>query len=202
MVKEHFNQTAKKWDSKEKVDRMEAISSKVVEILKLDTKIDILDFGCGTGLFGLHLSPFIKSLIGLDSSEEMLSIFNKKTEGLDNISCENCSIQNFQPKQNFDLIISSMVFHHLENPEETLSYLKKLINKNGRIAIVDLQTEDGNYHPNNSEMGVKHFGFNKETIKSWAEIHNLKYSFHVINQISKNSKNYFQFLAVFHKKLD
>ena len=33
MVKEHFNQTAKKWDSKEKVDRMEAISSKVVEIL-------------------------------------------------------------------------------------------------------------------------------------------------------------------------
>ena len=40
--------------------------------------LDVLDFGCGTGLLTEKLSPIVSKIVAIDSSEKMISILNKK----------------------------------------------------------------------------------------------------------------------------
>jgi ubiquinone/menaquinone biosynthesis C-methylase UbiE len=60
----------------------------------------------------------------------------------------------------FDLIISSMTIHHIE---DTLALFKKfhsLLKENGTIAIADLDSEDGSFHTD--DTGVFHCGFDRD----------------------------------------
>ena len=74
----HFNKEAANWDKPEKVEMMKRLAERVIEKLKLHRTYDILDFGCGTGLFGLEFAPYAKSLVGVDTSEEMFGIPQKR----------------------------------------------------------------------------------------------------------------------------
>lgn len=193
----HFNDQAKEWDSEEKIIMMKTLAQKTMAVLHLKEKLDIMDFGCGTGLFGLEFTDYAKSLLGIDTSEGMLEVFNKKTKGHDHIRSLLIDLENNTIKQKFDLIISSMAFHHLNHPAQMIQKLKSLLNPHGRLAIVDLDQEDGTFHPDNKKMGVKHYGFSQEKLSAWAKTENMKLSHQIINYISKNNQKYGQFLAVF-----
>ena len=44
--------------------------------------MDVLDYGCGTGLLSLFLLPHVRRVVGADSSPGMLEVLRKKlTEG-------------------------------------------------------------------------------------------------------------------------
>lgn len=89
-----------------------------------------------------------------------------------------------------------MAFHHLNDPGAMIKKMKSLLKPQGRLAIVDLDKEDGTFHPDNRGMGVKHFGFSKDEIAKWAQAANLKLDHQIINRVEKNDKDYGQFLAV------
>ncbi len=91
----------------------------------LESKVDIMDFGAGTGLFGLEFLGIAKSLTGVDTSEGMLAVFDKKTDGSKNINSINVDLEKESLDKRFDLIISSMAFHHIERPKSLLIKLKK-----------------------------------------------------------------------------
>lgn len=195
----HFNEAAKQWDSEEKILQMQVIAQKVIQKLELSHKhkIDIMDFGCGTGLFGLNFSDFAKSLTGVDTSEGMLDVFNQKTKGHPQIKSMLIDLENNNLTLKFDLIISSMAFHHLAEPQQMIKKFHSMLNKHGTVAIVDLCSEDGTFHPNNKDMGVKHFGFSESELRQWAQKNELKFDYSIINTIDKNGKKYPQFLALF-----
>lgn len=193
----HFNDKALTWDGPQKIQMMQKLASETMKKLHLKEKVDILDFGCGTGLFGLEFADFAKSLTGIDTSEGMLSVFDKKTSGVHHIKSLKIDLEKENLSQKFDLILSSMAFHHLENPEEVLGKLKGMLNKGGRIAIADLDQEDGTFHPDNKGMGVKHFGFSKDLLESWAKKQGLIFSHFLIHNIQKNSRDYLIFLAIY-----
>jgi SAM-dependent methyltransferase len=193
----HFNQVANEWDSEFKSQMMEELAIKTLKKLKLEGKLDILDFGCGTGLFGLEFLDHIQTLTGIDTSPGMLEVFEQKTKGHENIKSLNINLENEHYAGKFDLIISSMTFHHLETPLDVLVKLKHCLKPNGKIAIVDLDREDGTFHPDNEGMGVKHFGFSKEELSQWSCVAELNLDHSFINSITKNEREYKQFLAVF-----
>ncbi len=193
----HFNKIANDWDSPEKIKFMQILAKKTIDQISIKNKVSILDFGCGTGLFGLEFSHLASNLVGVDTSEGMIEVFNQKTKDKSNIFSFNGDIKDFKTNLKFDLIISSMTFHHLEKPEFTLGLLKKHLTTKGQILIVDLTTEDGTFHPNSKEMGVHHHGFSKQEIKLWASENNLNSTYTIINSIEKNDKRFDQFLSVF-----
>lgn len=193
----HFNHVANTWDSKEKILLMQELSQKTIAKLNIQEKISIMDFGCGTGLFGLEFSDYIQTLVGVDTSAGMLEVFNEKTKGFENISSKMVNLENETLDQSFDLIISSMAFHHLDYPNQMIGKLCNLLSAGGKIAIVDLEKEDGSFHPDPVEMGVKHFGFTNDEIESWAEENDMSVNISTINTKEKNGKLYDQFLAVF-----
>lgn len=197
----HFNHAASSWDSEGKVKLMGRLSEKTLEKLHLpESKIDILDFGCGTGLFGLEFFDHANSILGVDTSEGMLEVFNEKTKDHSHISSKLLNLEEEDlSNQTFDLVVSSMTFHHLNHPDQMLIKLSKMLNPKGQLAIVDLETEDGSFHPDPANMGVKHFGFSNYELRAWADKANLEVEISTINEVEKNDRKYSQFLAVFKK---
>lgn len=196
---DHFNKVANEWDSAEKISLMKELATKVKNSVELEFDLEILDFGCGTGLFGLEFVDHAKRLVGMDSSQAMLDVFDLKTASISTINSVCVDLQESEFKDQFDLIISSMAFHHLKDPLNVLEKLVKLLKDEGQILIVDLDKEDGSFHPDNQGMGVKHYGFSKDELQMWQDKLNLKLEWKIINKILKNEREYNQFLAVYSK---
>ena len=71
----------------------------------------ILDIGCGTGIYTLHLALKAKKITALDFSQEMLDILaiDARTEHLDDKIIFTCSDwQTYDKNASFDIIFSSM----------------------------------------------------------------------------------------------
>ncbi len=195
----HFNDSAAEWDNENKIKMMAILAEKTLAKLNLNEKIDIMDFGCGTGLFGLEMADYANTLLGVDVSSGMLEVFDKKTQDDESVNSLLIDLEKDSLDRKFDLIVSSMAFHHLDRPIEMIGKLKSLLNPSGRLAIVDLDKEDGTFHPDNEGMGVKHYGFSKEELSSWADKYGMEINHHLINAIEKNDRQYHQFLAIFKK---
>ncbi|GAB4015158.1 MAG: class I SAM-dependent methyltransferase [Bdellovibrio sp.] len=195
----HFKEAAKTWDKDSTINRNRIFAEAIVS--KLDrNQLRTLDFGCGTGLLSQFLIDKISYLIGIDTTQEMLDQFNEKFADFKRFETHCLNIEeNDIPKEfgKFDLIISAMAFHHLKNPIQGLAKLVDILNQEGEIFIIDLEKEDGSFHPDNKKMGVHHFGFSSEDHQAWAKELNLKFERKAIFSIEKNDRSYDVIMAHF-----
>jgi len=155
-----FNNEAKLWDEKpRRVELGKNVSEYVKKYINKDS--EILDFGCGTGLVSLNFCGLVKDIIGVDLSCEMINIYNKKAKSLNCKALGICSdIKEIDKK--FDIIVSSMVFHHIKNIDEILNILYSKLKPKGKLFIADLVIEDGSFH-DKGNSDVFHFGFDKNS---------------------------------------
>lgn len=194
----HFNLVANSWDTEEKFKQSEFYAQRIRENLTNKNSVKILELGCGTGLLGGQFLNDKTSLLGIDTSTEMLKVFNEKFKHFNSTSLLLNLEENDLQESGFDLIISSMAFHHLKNPEAMMLKLKKYLKPQAAIAIIDLDKEDGSFHPDPANMGVFHFGFDQETNKNWATlIQANRFYREQVNVIAKNNKEYPICLSIF-----
>ena len=190
-----FDEASKTWDKKQ--SSIESSDTCVKDLLsKIDLKEDanILDYGCGTGFISFALNNQTNNIIGMDYSDGMVEIFNKKALELD---CKNIKAikhnmnEEELPKNSFDLIISSMTMHHIKNTKMFLSKCKDAIKTDGIICINDLYEEDGTFHAKHKNDGVEHFGYEKNTLLKLIEEVGLKLiSYELIYTHYRNEKEY------------
>ncbi len=162
-----FDKEASDWDSNPgRVKLASEVASAIIRKINLTKNMEVIDFGCGTGLLTLKLQPFVKMITGVDNSQGMLGMLQKKVEEqeLGNVLAQYVDFEKGQHvKGNYDLIVSSMVLHHIPDTAELLKEWLKLLRPNGQICFADLDTEDGAFHGDNT--GVHHLGFDRETLK-------------------------------------
>ncbi len=162
--KDHFSEKAEEWDSHPvRVAQAEIFFKKVAEIIPLNEKDKLMDFGCGTGLVGLHFLPYVKQLVMADNSPAMLSVLQKKiiTQKLDPYKIELFphDIKKL-PSNELSVVVSLMTFHHLENVNTIVKQLYNKLKPGGHLAIGDLAKEDGSFHSNT----VPHRGFDQQKL--------------------------------------
>ncbi|QCT95243.1 class I SAM-dependent methyltransferase [Caminibacter mediatlanticus TB-2] len=175
-----FDSKALTWDDLPR--RVELAKSVVKNIIPhLNGNEKILDFGCGTGLVGLNLAPFVKEVIGIDTSKEMVKKFNEKSKKL-NLNAKAFCKDIFEVDEKFDIVVSSMTLHHIKDIEK-LS--KKLLNLTHKVFLADLVKEDGTFHTKGNE-GVFHFGFDKKELNHYFK--DWKQEYKIIHTIKKNKK--------------
>jgi len=87
----------------------------------------VLDFGCGNGVltYLLKCSGFGKNILGVDVSEKGITYASKFFSGKD-LSFKTMEEFNPSADEKFDLIISSHVFEHINDPEKSLENIKHL----------------------------------------------------------------------------
>ncbi len=189
-IGKRFDQVANEYDTPDKLERSKITVEKLMNFIPVSKDFKVMDVGAGTGTVDIILSPFVREIIALDLSEGMLNVFREKIKDqkIKNIRIYKKDIftEGF-PEKDFDLIITSMTFHHIDDPVEALNYLKGYLKNGGYIAVVDLYKEDGTFHSDNTD--VKHFGFDEEDINKWFKKSGLeKIEYRIIHSIKKEKE--------------
>lgn len=106
----------------------------------------ILDVGCGPGLLLSAIKSAIpeSEVFGVDPSRSMVAIARKrlKKTGENNFNVSSGSSMSVPFQGKFDLIISSMSFHHWHDREKSLEYLSGFLDQKGMIAVYEHYRED------------------------------------------------------------
>ncbi|MCA0988639.1 class I SAM-dependent DNA methyltransferase [Guptibacillus algicola] len=97
---------------------------------------DILDLGCGDATLGTMLLDFgCQSYLGIDGSDNMCERANLKLDGL-NGRVVHSSLQAFHyPKESYDIVVSQLVLHYIENLDDLLNDVFQSIKENGRFVF-------------------------------------------------------------------
>ena len=190
----HFDKRAEGWDSGDiRVNGAKTIANAINARITLKNEMDIMDFGVGTGLLGFEIASQVKKVYGVDTSTQMLAKLQEKNSSELSIEPINQDIIKEPLSQTFDGLVSSMTLHHVENLKAFFDVIYKNINKNGFIAIADLEIEDGTFHSDNA--GVFHFGFEKKELCKIVESCGFKdVKFENINSINKPHRDFGVFL--------
>lgn len=197
----HFDTAAKTWDNEETIRRNDVFGAAIKKYLPDQVARSFLDFGCGTGLLGRPFAEESKSLLGIDTAEGMLEQFNLRYGPWFQVNSLAINLEKSELDSSFgpfDVVMTAMAFHHLKEPVKMLDRFKRYLAPNGLIFIIDLDEEDGTFHPDNQGMGVQHFGFSKAQYEEWANELGLKLMAHeIIYHIEKNNRQYGIGMAVF-----
>ena len=166
--KRDFDKAASSWDEDPRRVRLAGnVAAAIIDTIHPDRTIDVLDFGCGTGLITLLLQPQVKSIVGVDSSRGMLDVLEQKVRerGLANVGTLFCDFERGdRPAGRFHLIVSSMTLHHVPDLQALFRLFCDLLQPGGLLGIADLDAEDGSFH--DDPTGVHHHGFDREMITS------------------------------------
>jgi cyclopropane fatty-acyl-phospholipid synthase-like methyltransferase len=163
-----FDISAETWDMSDmRVALAQNIYNAIVKNIDLNEKMEVIDFGAGTGLLSRNVALHVKSLLGIDTSSGMLAKLNEL--GCENISTLHLDICEYKTEKQYDGIVSSMTMHHVQHLDALFTKMHELLKKGGFIAIADLMSEDGTFHNDND--GVHHFGFDEEHLIAIAQKH-------------------------------
>jgi ubiquinone/menaquinone biosynthesis C-methylase UbiE len=165
----HFDQAAGDWDNEpRRVALMKAIGEAILQEVRPTQEMDVLDYGCGTGLIGLFLLPHVGTVTGADNSPGMLEVLRDKIAagGIENMKAIELDLQQILlPTARYDMIVVGMVMHHIEDTERVLGAFYDLLVPGGTLCLADLDTEPGNFHPADMDDIVHHHGFNRERLE-------------------------------------
>ena len=98
--------------------------------------LEILDLGCGDGQYGrLLLERGCRSYLGIDASSRMIALAqqNLKTK---HARLECVPIDQFVfPEAAFDVVVSRMTLHWLEDPKTTVLQIARALRPTGRLVF-------------------------------------------------------------------
>ncbi|MGC8862201.1 MAG: class I SAM-dependent DNA methyltransferase [Armatimonadota bacterium] len=169
--KERFDAAARTWDENPgRVLLAEAVVGAILRRVPVCPEMEALDYGCGTGLVTLLIAPRVRSILGVDISEGMVSVLREKidSQGIPNVSTAILDLRRDPPlDRRFDMITSSMTMHHIDDPSQVVGKLAAMLRPGGWLCIADLDAESGDFHAD--KTGVHHAGFARDRVREMFE---------------------------------
>jgi predicted TPR repeat methyltransferase len=164
-----FHDKAADWDTRPVPAQIsEGVLRAMLARVALSPSLTLLDFGAGTGLIASGLAPSVGHIHAVDVSPSMLAQLAEKEalRGKVTIHCQD--ILSAPLDVRVDLVVSAMASHHVEDTAGLYRALYDHLVPGGRLALADLDAEDGSFHPPGAE-GVFHAGFDRDTLKAVIE---------------------------------
>jgi ubiquinone/menaquinone biosynthesis C-methylase UbiE len=99
----------------------------------------VLDVGCGTGLLLEQIKterPDVK-ISGIDISSGMLKVARQKLGETADLKSGDAEELPW-PDSNFDVVITSCVFHHFTRPLKALVEMKRVLKPDGHLLLSDV----------------------------------------------------------------
>lgn len=146
-----FDEKAATWDDDpEKVERARVVAETIRSAVPVPPDARVLDFGAGTGLLSEQLAGHVGALTLIDPSGGMRGVAAEKVSS--GRLPEGTRIWDLDlaadpvPAEKFDLVVTLMTLHHVDDVPGVLAAFAELLAGGGRLAIVDLVAEDGSFH--------------------------------------------------------
>ena len=146
-IKKHFDSESNIFD-----DRVVKIIPYYREMLKAlvanipfkrSEKIKVIDLGCGTGTVSRLIKEYFPNaqIKCVDLAPSMLELAKEKLKTFKVITCEIADFVEFDPKERFDVVATSLALHHIEPDKRKFSFYKKLfkwLKKDGVLINADV----------------------------------------------------------------
>jgi excisionase family DNA binding protein len=167
-LKEFFNQVAPEWEeiSRNYYDR--SIKDRIMSMDILGRSMTAVDLGCGDGYISRAVSERVEKVIAIDISSKMLELLNKKAEesGIRNIETIETEAQEVPLQDSsIDIVFASMFLHHIEEPEDIINEVYRILKPGGTVVLADLIK-----HRNTEMKNAMHdvwSGFSTSDVKKW-----------------------------------
>lgn len=153
---------AQSFDTDYRMKRASVIGEEIQKRINLSEKINVIEFGCGTGLITTNIINTINKITLVDTSEGMLNQLKSKLSNIDSNKKVTVYSDLFSADlliNTYDLIYSSMVLHHIKEIDLFAKRFNELLCKSGTLCIIDLLPVDKDYHINEPDFDGYH-GFN------------------------------------------
>lgn len=159
----HFDDRAATWDDDPThTQRAAAIVAALRTHVSLTPQTTVLEVGAGTGAIGRSLAPDVQSVTLLDASAGMTDVARQRIEaGLLNVTAVHGELDT-PLGQRYDLIVGSLMLHHVDDIPGALVRLADLLAEGGTLAIADLDEDvTREFH---DEGFAGHHGFSREIL--------------------------------------
>lgn len=161
-----FSSAAAAWD--ELRQELYGEASELPALLALlDDRWVVGDLGCGTGRVSALLAPFVRRVIAVDSSPEMLDAARRRLAGVTNVELRRGEIEQLPLADGeLDAVCLVLVLHHLADPGRALAEAARCLKPGGRLVVVDLAPHDRREWK--LKMGHQWLGFSADQLGHWA----------------------------------
>lgn len=156
-----FNQLADSWDKRFQTQALTTFLEQLAPAFGLMPGQKVLDVGTGTGI----LIPFLLRAVGptgkisaIDYSEKMVEICKSKYAHRPNVTVAVQQVETLDfPSQTFDAVTCFGLFPHIENKEESLRQMNRVLKTNGKLIIAHaLSSAEIKAHHHNASSVVAH----------------------------------------------
>lgn len=110
---------------------------KIKDLLLLDTSLDILEVGCGTGVVARHLVENVKHYAGLDSSKEMLKIARKLGDPKMHFFSGDALKMPFSDNVFNRVLFRSVLHHFIDTHKKAVDESKRVLSRGGLLLIAE-----------------------------------------------------------------
>ena len=122
-----------KWDSKKYVSNFSFVyeyGQGVIDLLDIKNGMSVVDLGCGNGQLTKQLSDMGMEVIGIDESEEMISLARMSYP---EIKFVRADATNFTVDKKVDAILSNAVFHWIDKQDDLITNIAFQLKEGGQL---------------------------------------------------------------------
>lgn len=161
-----FDDKAATWDDDPaKVERSRVVAREIRDAVPLTGTERLLEYGAGTGLVSESLRDAVGPVTLVDNSAGMLEVMRAKVASgaIPDARVWQLDLATEPvPEERFDLLVTVMTLHHIEDPGPVLGAFAELLEEGGHLCVVDLEAEDGSFHTDDFHG---HHGFERRDLE-------------------------------------
>lgn len=191
-----FQDKAQDWDTRPVPAQIsEGVFAALTQHVSFAPTLTVMDFGAGTGLVAGKLASLVGRIVAVDVSPSMLEQLASKPElaAKADIVCQDILVAPLG--RTVDLVVSAMAMHHVQDTRALLRALFDHLVPGGHVALADLDTEDGTFHPPGTE-GIFHTGFDRTALGALLEFTGFTHvTFHDACEVTRDGRRYPIFLV-------
>ena len=126
----------------------------------IDPALIVGDLGCGTGQFTEIVAPYVRQVIAVDSSADMLDAARRRLGAAANVDLRRGELEQLPLADGaLDAAMLSLVLHHSPAPALTLSEVARVVRPGGRVLVVDMLPHERDEYQ--QQMGHVWLGFSE-----------------------------------------
>jgi ArsR family transcriptional regulator len=132
----------------------------------IDPALAVGDLGCGTGQLAGTIAPYVKRVIAVDGSADMLEAARRRLADAGNVELRQGELESL-PLADGELgaAMLSLVLHYSPDPQRALQEVARVVRPGGRVLVVDMLPHEREEYQ--QQMGHVWLGFSEKQISRY-----------------------------------
>jgi ArsR family transcriptional regulator len=129
----------------------------------IDPAVVVGDLGCGTGQLTELVAPYVRKVVAVDSSADMLDAARQRVGAAANVDLRQGELESLPIEAGeLDAAMLSLVLHYSPSPGRALEDVGRVLRPGGRVLVVDMLPHERQEYQ--QQMGHVWLGFSDKQI--------------------------------------